>query len=139
MSPKARMLALPGQTLIATTCDDKAKQHVLTDAGAQILVLPEKQGGVDLLALMLELGRRDINEILVEAGSRLNGSLLQSRLIDEVIFYMAPILMGDSAKGLFELPGLGKMAQRKHLSIQDIRAIGSDWRISARPIYSELA
>ena len=68
----------------------------------------------------------------LEAGATLCGALLQAGLIDELVIYMAPHLMGDAARGLFTLPGLEQMAQRIKLSINDIRAVGDDWRITAR-------
>ncbi|MCG6971328.1 MAG: dihydrofolate reductase family protein, partial [Gammaproteobacteria bacterium] len=60
-----------------------------------------------------------------------NGELLQQNLVDELIVYMAPVIMGDAAKGLFTLPGLETMQDRIDLHINDIRAVGRDWRISA--------
>ncbi len=77
------------------------------------------------------LGGMQINEVHLEAGATLCGALLQAGLVDELVVYMAPQLMGDAARGLFVLPGLEHMQQRIRLSISDIRAIGDDWRISA--------
>jgi diaminohydroxyphosphoribosylaminopyrimidine deaminase/5-amino-6-(5-phosphoribosylamino)uracil reductase len=71
-----------------------------------------------------------MNEVHLEAGATLSGALLQAGLIDELVIYMAPHLMGDAARGLFALPGLAGMAQRVQLSINDMRAVGDDWRIS---------
>jgi len=68
----------------------------------------------------------------VEAGAILSGALLADRLIDELVIYMAPHLMGNAGHGLFALPGLQRMAQRIDLSIQDIRTVGKDLRITAR-------
>ncbi len=67
----------------------------------------------------------------VEAGPTLSGTLLQAGLVDELVIYMAPHLMGDAARGLFSLPGLERMTDRIQLEIADIRAIGQDWRITA--------
>jgi diaminohydroxyphosphoribosylaminopyrimidine deaminase/5-amino-6-(5-phosphoribosylamino)uracil reductase len=102
-----------------------------------VLTVAEKKGQVDLSAMMSELAKRDINDILVEAGSVLNGALLNAGLIDELIIYMAPKLMGDSAKGLFHLPELQTMDHNIDLSILDIRAVGNDWRITAVPNYKK--
>jgi diaminohydroxyphosphoribosylaminopyrimidine deaminase/5-amino-6-(5-phosphoribosylamino)uracil reductase len=88
--------------------------------------------------MMTALAKRGINEIMVEAGSTLNGALLEAGLIDELIIYMAPKLMGDSAKGLFHLPELHEMAQNIDLDITDIRAVGDDWRITATPNYNKV-
>ncbi|HHA18643.1 MAG TPA: riboflavin biosynthesis protein RibD, partial [Methylophaga sp.] len=75
--------------------------------------------------------------ILGEAGGVLNGALLREQLIDELVIYMAPKLMGDDAKGIFHLPELKTMAQNIDLNITDIRAVGNDWRITAVPEYNE--
>jgi len=69
---------------------------------------------------------------MVEAGSTLNGALLQAGLIDEMVIYVAPKLMGDNAKGLFHLPALAKMSEAIDLNITDIRSVGKDLRITAR-------
>ena len=69
---------------------------------------------------------------MVEAGASLNGALLEAGLVDELVLYQAPILMGDQAKPMFVLPGISKMAQKIELSIRDTRQIGVDWRIIAR-------
>ncbi|MBL1319732.1 MAG: bifunctional diaminohydroxyphosphoribosylaminopyrimidine deaminase/5-amino-6-(5-phosphoribosylamino)uracil reductase RibD [Methylophaga sp.] len=103
-----------------------------------VLTVPEKNGNVDLTTMMTALAKRGINEIMVEAGSTLNGALLEAGLIDELIIYMAPKLMGDSAKGLFHLPELQTMAQNIDLNITDIRAVGNDWRITATPNYKKV-
>jgi diaminohydroxyphosphoribosylaminopyrimidine deaminase/5-amino-6-(5-phosphoribosylamino)uracil reductase len=101
------------------------------------LHLPEVDGMIDLNALMSVLAKREINEILVEAGGLLNGALLKANLIDELIIYMAPKLMGDAAKGVFHLPWMQTMADNIDLHIKDIRAVGRDWRITAIPEYNE--
>ncbi len=96
--------------------------------------LPLEQGphGLDFDALMDYLNARQCNEILVESGPRLAGALLQAGLLDELIVYMAPTLLGSSARPLLELP-LDDMAQKVPLLIEDIRKIGNDWRITAIP------
>ncbi len=88
--------------------------------------------GIDLPAVMRYLATQEINEVLLEAGATLNGAMLRAGLVDEVVIYMAPHLMGDAARGLFHLPGLESMAQRINLEIIDIRAVGKDWRITAK-------
>lgn len=103
----------------------------------EVCNLPSDNNRVDLSALMTELAKREINEVMVEAGSQLNGALLQSGLIDELVIYMAPKIMGDGAKGLFHLPDFTTMAQNIDLQITDIRALGRDWRITALPQYNE--
>jgi diaminohydroxyphosphoribosylaminopyrimidine deaminase/5-amino-6-(5-phosphoribosylamino)uracil reductase len=131
MPPEANMLALPGKTIIATVNRDEAKIQPLEKRGAEVLVIAHKDGRVDLHALMRSLAKQQINEVMVEAGPTLNGELLREKLVDELILYMAPFVMGDAAKGLFTLPELEKMQDRIDLDINDIRAVGRDWRISA--------
>jgi len=107
------------------------------DGKADVVILSQHDGHIDLTSLMTELAAREINEVMVEAGSILNGALLEAGLIDELIIYMAPKVMGDSAKGLFHLPALHTMAQNIELTITDIRAVGKDWRITAIPEYTK--
>ena len=131
-TPKtAKILADITTVLIATASKNTA------DTLAETISIANDNQQVDLPALMAELARREINEVMVEAGSVLNGALLEAGLIDELIIYMAPKLMGDSAKGLFRLPELHAMAQNIDLQISDIRAVGQDWRITAVPEYYE--
>ena len=82
---------------------------------------------------MKDLAEKEINLIHVEAGSVLCGALLKNDLVDEIIIYMAPHIMGDAAKGLFHLPGLEQMKDRISLNITDVRSIGRDIRITAQP------
>jgi diaminohydroxyphosphoribosylaminopyrimidine deaminase/5-amino-6-(5-phosphoribosylamino)uracil reductase len=105
-----------------------------TQNNLNVMVTKSDKGRVDLKQLMGQLAEREINEVMVEAGSVLNGALLQAGLIDELVIYMAPKLMGDSARGLFHLPALHAMAQNIDLTITDIRAVGLDWRITALPV-----
>jgi diaminohydroxyphosphoribosylaminopyrimidine deaminase/5-amino-6-(5-phosphoribosylamino)uracil reductase len=98
----------------------------------ECLALPDRDGRIDLGALLEELARRECNEVLVEAGARLAGSFLRRGLLDEVIIYMAPKLLGSNARPLFDLP-LNTMAAALPLKIQDMRALGDDWRISLIP------
>lgn len=123
--------------------EDNAQVLIVTSLTAETMLpaeichLPSDNNRVDLSALMTELAKRDINEVMVEAGSQLNGALLQSGLIDELVIYMAPKIMGDGANGLFHLPNFTTMAQNIDLKITDIRAVGDDWRITALPHYNE--
>ena len=110
-----------------------APRQALEHAGAEVVLLPHGPDAVDLPAVLQLLAERQVNEVLVETGATLSGSLLRAGLLDELIIYMAPLLMGDQARGLFHLPGLDTMAQRVELEIDEMRAVGRDWRISARP------
>jgi diaminohydroxyphosphoribosylaminopyrimidine deaminase/5-amino-6-(5-phosphoribosylamino)uracil reductase len=129
----ARMFSLPGRTVICTTQQDKKKVDELINAGAEVVQLPEDNGRISLDALMDYLAEEQVNEVMVEAGATLNGALLQTGLVDEIVVYMAPLLMGDEARSLFTLPGLSQMKNRVSLYISDMRAVGKDWRIVARP------
>ena len=81
---------------------------------------------------MRELARRELNEVHVEAGYKLNGSLLVAGLVDELLIYLAPSILGDSACGMFSLPELTDLAQKRLVQFGDVKAIGSDLRILAR-------
>jgi diaminohydroxyphosphoribosylaminopyrimidine deaminase/5-amino-6-(5-phosphoribosylamino)uracil reductase len=131
MPPQARMLA-SGKTLIVTAGNDRERMVRLEDAGAEILVLPGAGGRVDVAQLMQELAVREINELMVEAGCTLNGALLQAGVVDELVMYVAPVLLGDTARGLFALPELTGMAGRTDVRIVDTRMVGKDSRVTAR-------
>ena len=131
MPTSARMLQQVGGTLIVTAADAAKKVEALQRAGAEILHLPAS-GGVDLRALLQQLAAREVNECLVEAGPILCGSLMQAELIDEIVVYFAPHLMGSDSRPLFHLPGLKAMEDRVGLDIIDVRAVGTDWRIIAK-------
>ncbi len=121
-----------GNLLIAAAQDDAARGEALRARGAEIVILPNAQGKVALDELLQELGRRGINEVLAEAGTRLNGSLLREGCVDELLIYQAPILLGDSARGMFGLAELTDLAGARRLDIIERRAVGADFRIRAR-------
>lgn len=99
---------------------------------SQLMVAENAQGKVDLPELFKVLAKQDINTVWVEAGPQLAGALLSQQLVDEVILYQAPKLMGDEARGLFHLPGLEKLANAITLEWQDVRRVGGDLKITAR-------
>jgi len=113
-------------------------QQPLRAAGADVVVVPRAANGLDLRAVMTELARRECNEIHAECGPTLAGALLQAGLLDELVIYMAPILLGDKARSLFELPELKQMQDRHELEVVDTQMVGRDWRIRLRscPIVS---
>jgi diaminohydroxyphosphoribosylaminopyrimidine deaminase/5-amino-6-(5-phosphoribosylamino)uracil reductase len=115
--------------LIAYARDAERSATALSDAGAELIKLPHANGKVDLMALMVFLAQRGINEVLLEAGQGLSGAFLQANLIDEFIFYYAPKLMGDTAKAMFAIPELNDMQQVKTLQIIDTRQLGQDLRL----------
>ena len=132
LSPQAQILAGTGPVLVASADNDAARIMHLRSAQVEVLCLPEEGGQVDLTALMRALAAREINEVLLESGATLCGALLQAQLLDELVLYLAPWLMGDQGRGMFSLPALQRMDDRIALEIQDMRAVGSDWRIVAR-------
>ena len=132
MPPAARMLTLPGETLIVTSDEHATAAATLRAAGAEVLCQPLVSGRLDLKLLLELFAAREVNEVLVEAGATLCGELLQAGLVDELVLYLAPHLLGSGARGLFNIPVLADMAGRVALEIQDVRAVGCDWRISAR-------
>ena len=136
LPPDARLLAA-GRVLVATAAVDDDKAAALRARSAEIVHLANGDGRVDLSALMLELGRRGINEVHVEGGARLNGALLAAGLVDEVLLYLAPCLLGDSARGLFALPALASLDDKQRLALRDLRMLGGDLRIVARTMMNE--
>ena len=131
---EAKMLTLDGETLIYSCADKLQRTKQLETAGARIQILESGTKRLSLEAVLKDLAKKHINEIHVEAGATLCGALLQQQLVDELVIYMAPSIMGCDARGLLELPGLNQMKDKINLNIQDIRAVGNDWRIRAFPI-----
>jgi diaminohydroxyphosphoribosylaminopyrimidine deaminase/5-amino-6-(5-phosphoribosylamino)uracil reductase len=128
--PDARILD-GGGTWIVAAQRDADKEAVLREQGAEIIVLPNAAGKVDLAELMRELGRRQINELHVEAGAKLNGSMVREGCVDELLVYLAPSLVGD-AEGMFSLPALDDLKDKKTLAFHQFQQIGQDVRILAR-------
>ncbi|ASF44728.1 bifunctional diaminohydroxyphosphoribosylaminopyrimidine deaminase/5-amino-6-(5-phosphoribosylamino)uracil reductase RibD [Methylovulum psychrotolerans] len=131
--PTARMAALPGRSLILTCSDDAVKQQRLQAAGFEVYRLPEQNGRLALPAVMAFLSEQQVNEVLVEAGAVLNGALLAENLLDEIVVYMAPAILGDQGRGLFHLPKVLTMADKRELQLLDVRQVGGDLRLTLRP------
>lgn len=129
----SQLFSLPGETLIYTKRYNSDKVYELEQAGAKVVVLEsaDPTARLSLEAVLRDLAKREINEIHIEAGSILAGQLLEAGLASELLLYMAPHLLGSDAMGAFRLPNLQQMQDRINLKIQDIRAIGEDWRIIA--------
>ena len=130
ISPSARVLEGGGAWVVAAVSNPE-KEAALRAVGAEIITLPNPHGKVDLPELMRELGRRQINELHVEAGGKLNGSLIREGCVDELLVYLAPMLLGD-AQGMFALPALTELSGRKSLKFHEVQQIGADLRILAR-------
>ncbi|GEK52202.1 bifunctional diaminohydroxyphosphoribosylaminopyrimidine deaminase/5-amino-6-(5-phosphoribosylamino)uracil reductase RibD [Vreelandella venusta] len=132
----AACLREPGRTLIITTeHHSEEKRQKLKAAGADIKVLPAAQEGrIDLTDMLNWLAEHElVNELLVETGATLAGALLDANVVDELQLFVAPTLLGGEARPLFALPGMTRMADQKRLTIKEIRAVGNDWRIIAKP------
>lgn len=130
-TPSSAKVLQGGALVVCAKLEEKAAA-ALQAVGAEILMLPNPQGKVDLEALMRELATRGINELHVEGGSQLNGVLLELGLIDELLLYMSPVLLGGEARAMFDAPVLTEMAQGRKLNIQELTHIGQDIRIRAR-------
>ena len=87
----------------------------------------------ELPGLMGALAGRGVNEVLVEAGATLAGAVLEQGLADELVIYLAPVILGDNARGMFHLPGVETLAQGLGLVITGVEPVGDDWRVTARP------
>lgn len=135
LPPSARMLGEPGCTLVCTTSDDAARAAALRAAGAEVVRCPESAGGgVALDAVLRLLAERGVNDVLVEAGATLNGALLAAGLVDELIVYLAPRLLGRRTRGLLELPAVTRLADGVALELLDVRTVGPDLRVRARSV-----
>lgn len=139
-------LKSPATSQIFTQADGMAStvvfthQHYTADCGfaeEQLVTLPRGADKLHLREVLRYLAELQANEVHVEAGSELCGALLEQKLLDEIVIYMAPHIMGNAARGLFHLPGLASMAERISLDITQVRAVGTDWRITARPVYPQ--
>ena len=129
----ARLLALPGQVLVAGLEDQPAPDELKASV-ARCVGMPSSDGRVDLKAVLHELAERGINEVQVEAGATLCGSLIQQGLVDELLIYQAPIVLGGAAMSPFALPRLDNMDNRVHLEWVDSRYIGKDLRLRLKPV-----
>lgn len=121
------------KNVLIFTADEHAKRaDGLRKKGAQVIGMAGEHDKVDLVRMMHKLTDFGINELLVEAGNKLNGALVRAGLIDELVIYLAPHLLGDKALSVIDLPELTSLDQKSSLEIQDLRMIGKDIRIVAR-------
>jgi diaminohydroxyphosphoribosylaminopyrimidine deaminase/5-amino-6-(5-phosphoribosylamino)uracil reductase len=131
LPPAARILA--GEPpLVLTVSEDRSRRQALEARGAEVVVVPGAGGKSDLAAVARLLAERGFNEVTVETGAKLNGSLLRAGVVDEIVLYLAPLLMGDAAQGLFALPELTALGQAPRPRVVDVRALGADLRLTAR-------
>lgn len=136
-TPLSARILQGGPVLIAGAVENLERTEALRAVGAEVLILPNSSGKVDLKALLVALAQGGINEVHAEAGFKLNGSLLSEGLVDELLLYLAPCLIGHAASGLFNLPELATLDGKQRLQIRDLRQVGADIRVLARPLNSE--
>ena len=129
--PDAKLLGLPGQTLVF--CSDSRKRGGLERAGATVIELPERNGRVCVGNALEDLAGRGINDVLAECGPTLAGSLLADGLVDELVIYQSPHIMGSETRSMFNTPDWRSLNDRRSLEIIDVRRVGGDTRITARP------
>ncbi len=132
----ARVCSAPGRTVIVHAAGAAVPAPVYPDGVSLLGLAADDAGRPDLGALMHHLAEEGVNEVLVEAGPTLAGALLTEGLIDEFRFYVAPRLLGLRSRGLLDLPGLETLAETPELEFVDLRAVGRDWRLIARPLRS---
>ncbi len=135
--PDARILSEAGATLIVYADEHADTSRYINNQSAQhsntqCLHLPGPQNRVDLAQLLTELGRRQVNDILIECGPRLAGAFVAAGLVDELIVYMAATLLGSNARPLLELP-IDVIGDRHRLTLADVRRVGEDWRLTCLP------
>ncbi len=135
---RARIFTEPGQCIVFTARAVFDELDHFARSEVQVINVARRGTRLDLSEIMRVLAAREVNEVQVEAGSTLCGALLQQGLVDEMILYIAPTLMGDDARGSFHLPQIRRMADRHSLRIEDVRKVGGDLRILAVPISKRL-
>jgi diaminohydroxyphosphoribosylaminopyrimidine deaminase / 5-amino-6-(5-phosphoribosylamino)uracil reductase len=129
--PDARFFEGEGRVLVACAAENAEREQRLADKGVEVIRLPNERGKVDLPLLMKRLAERAINEVHVEAGFKLNGSLVGAGVVDELLVYLAPMLIGE-AQGMVHLPALSVLAKAQRLVFREVTQVGEDVRILAR-------
>jgi diaminohydroxyphosphoribosylaminopyrimidine deaminase / 5-amino-6-(5-phosphoribosylamino)uracil reductase len=133
IAPAARILQPPGRALIYTASDDDVRMAALRSDAVEVARLPaDARGKTDLAALLADLARREVNELHVEAGEKLNASLLRAGLVDELLLYVAPRLLGDG-RGLAALGPLASLADSLDFEFVEVERVGADLRLRLRP------
>ncbi len=129
IAPTARTLGVDGSVLIATASRDSDRRAALALAGAGFLDIAERGGHLDLRQLLEQLAQREVNEVLVEAGAHLNGALAAAGLLDELVVYYAPSLLGSDGRGMFHLPQVASMSDKVECSFLESVRVGPDLRV----------
>ena len=128
--PEAQILAGGGTILFAAN-EVPDRQRALEAKGAEIVQVPGPGGKTDLAEVARHLGSLGFNEVTVESGAKLHASLIQAGVVDELVLYVSPKLLGNTAAGLFALPELASLGDALQPRIIDVRQVGSDLRITA--------
>lgn len=134
MPPAAKTLRVEGDVVVFAGSDEPTRRAALEEAGARVEIIAAGPHGVDLGAVLSRLVQLEVNELLVEAGNRVSGAFLEAGLIDELVIYFAPHIMGHEGLPMFNLPGLESMSERHALAAVDMRRVGADWRLVAQPV-----
>ena len=130
--PQAKLLAPPGEVLVYAALDDPSRGPALRARGAQIVALADASGKVALEPMLRDLAMRGVNELHVEAGHKLNGSLLRAGLVDELLLYVAPVLLGEG-RGIARLPLLSAPGEAPRWVFHEVAPVGEDLRLRLRP------
>jgi diaminohydroxyphosphoribosylaminopyrimidine deaminase/5-amino-6-(5-phosphoribosylamino)uracil reductase len=130
-TPLTARILQGGNVLVFCAVDNPAAKAALEGRGADVVNIANPNGKVDLPAMLAELGRRGINELHVEAGVKLNGSLVGEGCVDELLVYLAPSLLGDAALGMASL-AMASLDERVSLAFRSVDRVGDDVRILAR-------
>ena len=130
--PQSRILDAPGRVLIFAAAPEAQRRAALAERGAEVVLLPGAQGKVDLAAMLADLAQRGINELHVEAGHKLNASLLRAGLVDELLVYLAPKLLG-LGREMAAFGPLESLADAMEFEFTDVQRVGGDIRLMARP------
>jgi len=131
LAPGAALLS-GGNVLVITVSDDAARRRALEALGARVVVVAKAGTKTDLAAAARALAAEGMNDVLVESGAKLNGSLVRAGVIDEIVAYFAPSFFGDTGLGMFALPELAAVEDRARLVFSEVRQVGDDLRVTAR-------
>ncbi|MDR0806940.1 MAG: bifunctional diaminohydroxyphosphoribosylaminopyrimidine deaminase/5-amino-6-(5-phosphoribosylamino)uracil reductase RibD [Enterobacteriaceae bacterium] len=129
LTPDLKLFSLSGDILLVRS--QKGDEN--WQPNVEQLIIPEHNGAIDLVVLMMQLGRRQINTIWTEAGATIAGALLQAGLVDELVLYLAPKLLGDNARGLCKFAGIDQLSQAPQFTLHDVQQIGDDLRLRLQP------
>ncbi len=131
LSPDLALFDQPGETWLF--CAESARNNLLLKRAQKMFKVDEKAGLLDLDSVLTKLGQREINQLLVEAGSRLAGQFVKLGLVDELVVFMSPDVLGSSATSLMKLPGLDVLAERAQFEFKDVRQFGRDLKLTLVP------